>query len=438
MNGVSDQIRPKIGFYPASNIVIANMIGAGIFTTSGLLMSGLDNPLLLIILWFTGGIIALCGALAYAELGAAMPRAGGEYIFLANLYHPVVGFSSGWVSFVAGFSAPIAASAIGFSEYIFRIFHGSPFAGKVLAVSIILLFTLIHLRGMRFGSKVQNLLTLLKIGLIILLITTGILLGNGDTGHFRQGNNFSFDFNGLKTIGLSLMWIMFAYSGWNASTYIGSEIENPTRNIPHSLLFGTGVVMILYVLLNVVYVYAISPEEMKGVIAIGGLAVRNLFGNNMEIAFSLIIAFALFSSLSAYIILGPRVYYAMAADGYFFRFVSRTNPRTNAPAGAIILQSAIAMVMVITGTFDQILTYMGFALGFFPILAVAGVFKLRKKLNKTGIPLHLPVYLLFTLIMLILSFLERPLESSIALLTILSGLPVFYLFKKRSSKQHSI
>lgn len=433
---VSDQPKPKIGLYPASNIVIANMIGAGIFTTSGLIMSGLENPVLLIVLWFTGGVIALCGALAYAELGAAMPRAGGEYTFLANLYHPVVGFSSGWVSFVAGFSAPIAASAIGFSEYIFRIFNGSAIGGKMLAVLIILIFTLIHIKGMRFGSKVQNILTVLKIGLIILLIAAGILLGNGDTAHFRQGSSFTPDFSGFKTIGLSLMWIMFAYSGWNASTYIGSEIENPTRNIRRSLLIGTGVVMLLYVLLNVIYVYAIHPDDMKGVISIGGLAVRNLFGNNMEIAFSLMIAFALFSSLSAYIILGPRVYYAMATDGYFFRFVSKTN-RFNAPAGAIILQSAIAIIMVITGTFDQILTYMGFALGFFALLAVASVFKLRKRLNKTGIPIYLPVYLLFGLIMLFLSLLERPLESSIALLTILSGLPVFYLFKKRSSaNQH--
>jgi len=390
----------------------------------------LNDPVLLIVLWITGGIIALCGALAYAQLGAAMPRAGGEYIFLAKLYHPAIGFLSGWVSFVVGFSAPIAASAMGFSEYIFRVFPGSVIAGKVLAISVILVFTLVHLKGMTFGSKVQNVLTALKVGMILLLIVTGLFLGNGNPDHFRSDGEIPWSFSSIKTIGLSLMWIMFAYSGWNASTYIGSEIRNPEKNIPRSLLLGTGIVMILYVLLNLVYVYAVPPEEMKGVISIGGLAVRNLFGSAMEIVFSLMIAFALFSSLSAFIILGPRVYYAMAADGFFFKFVTRTSARSQAPSGAIILQAAIAILMVLSGTFDQILTYMGFALGFFPILAVAGVFKLRKASGKGKFPVYVPVYLFFAAVMLILSFLERPVESSIALLTIFSGLPVFYLFRK--------
>lgn len=430
MTSDSNGLERKIGFYPAASIVIANMIGAGIFTTSGLLMSGLDNPVLLIVLWITGGIIALCGAFAYAELGAAIPKAGGEYTFLAKLYHPVIGFLSGWTSFIVGFSAPIAASAIGFSEYVFRVFPGSVLAGKVLAVSIIIMFTFVHLRGMEFGSKVQNILTVLKVALIVILVVAGFLAGNGNLDHFREGSRITLNFVNLKTMGLSLMWIMFAYSGWNAATYIGSEIVNPVRNIPKSLLAGTGTVMILYLLINLVFVYAIPPDEMKGVISIGGLAVKNLFGSGLEIAFSLLIAFALFSSLSAFVILGPRVYYAMAKDGYFFRFAAKTDSRTHAPSGAIILQALIATIMVISGTFDQILTYMGFALGFFAVLAVAGVFKLRKKMHKKGIPVYLPVFLIVSVFTMILSYFERPLESSIALLTILSGFPVFWIFKR--------
>ena len=423
-----------IGLFPASNIVVANMIGAGIFTTSGLLMSGLNNPVWLIILWVAGGILALCGALAYAMLGAAIPRAGGEYIFLSRLYHPLLGFLSGWVSFVVGFSAPIAASAIGFSEYVARAFPQMAGLSKVLAISVILLFTLVHLRGLQFGTMVQNGLTLLKVLLIVLLIMAGLFLGNGSLHHFSEGQPADLGAGGIKTMGLSLMWIMFAYSGWNASTYIGSEITNPGRNIPRSLLMGTGIVMILYVLLNLVYVYAIPPEEMKGVISIGGLAVRNLFGSAMEVVFSLLIAFALFSSLSAFIILGPRVYYAMAADGYFFRFVSNIHPRFKVPSGAILLQAAIAILMVLSGTFDQILTYMGFSLGIFPILAVAGVFKLVKShpaaLRFRGYPFFVLIYLFFGVTMLILSFLERPAESSIALITVFSGIPVFLLFRR--------
>lgn len=424
----------KVGLYSASNIVVANMIGAGIFTTSGLLMSGLNNPVLLIFLWITGGIIALCGAVSYAILGAAMPRAGGEYVFLSRLYHPVLGFLSGWVSFIVGFSAPIAASAIGFSEYFYRAFPEFPGTGKILAILVIILFTAIHLRGLQFGTRIQNALTLLKVLLIILLILTGLLLGKGDLHHFTHGTAVDWSYGGLKTMGLSLMWIMFAYSGWNASTYIGSEIIHPARNIPRSLLFGTGTVLILYVLLNFVFVYAIPPNDMKGVISIGGLAIRNLFGSTMEIAFSLLIAFALFSSLSAFIILGPRVYYAMATDGYFFKFVTKIHPRFRVPSGAIALQAAMAMIMVLSGTFDQILTYMGFSLGIFPLLAVAGVFKLKKMqlsgFPVRGLPVMLIIYLLFGVIMLVLSFLERPAESSVAIITVISGIPVYLLFSR--------
>ena len=283
IQGKKDQ--PQIGLFSASNIVIANMVGAGIFTTSGLLMSGLGNPWLLIVLWIVGGIIALCGALAYAELGAAMPQAGGEYIFLSRLYSPLYGFLSGWLSFVAGFSAPIAASAIGFSEYLFRAFPELATGGnhefflsghldKVLAMGVILLFTLVHLRGLEFGSRIQNYLTIMKVVLIAVLIVAGLALGKGDFAHFSQGAPLDFDFSMLKTMGLSLMWIMFAYSGWNASTYIGSEIRNPERNIPRSLLYGTGIVMGMYVLLNIVFVYATPPDQMKDVISIGGLTVK--------------------------------------------------------------------------------------------------------------------------------------------------------------------
>lgn len=441
-----DRPGPKVGLFAASNIVIANMIGAGIFTTSGLLMSGLSNPWLLIALWVVGGIIALCGALAYAELGAAMPRAGGEYVFLSHLYSPLFGFLSGWVSFVAGFSAPIAASAIGFSEYLFRAFpqlaqvESNGFLwgqhlDKILAIAIILLFTLVHLRGLEFGTRIQNYLTIMKIVLIAVLIMAGLTLGKGDYTHFEQGSPVDFNFGSIKTMGLSLMWILFAYSGWNASTYIGSEIKHPERNIPRSLLYGTGIVMLLYVLLNIVYVYAIPPEQMKGVISIGGLTVKNLFGSSMEFTFSLLIAFALFSSLSAFIIIGPRVYYSMAKDGYFFQFVAKIHPRYHVPSAAILMQAAIAIVMVLSGTFDQILTYMGFSLGLFPLLAVAGVFKLRaegkSKRIIPGFPLHLVIYLFFGSLILLLSYLERPMESSIAMMTALAGIPFFYYFKKQ-------
>lgn len=450
VNSSQNNLVRKLGLFPVTNIVIANMIGAGIFTTSGLLMGDLNNPLIMIFLWITGGLIALCGALCYGELGAAIPQAGGEYIFLSKLYHPMFGFLSGWVSFIVGFSAPIAASSLGFSEYFTRavpqflhlgINSGTVnplFIKKILSVFIIIVFTLVHLRGIEFGSKIQNYLTILKVGLIVGLIVIGVSFGKGDIDHLFQGSKFTFDFGGWKIIGLSLMWIMFAYSGWNASTYIGSEIRSPRRNLPFSLLLGTGTVILLYFLLNSFYVYAITPEDMKGVISIGGLAVGNLFGKSMDNIVSLLIAFALLSSISAFIILGPRVYYSMAKDGYFFKFVSKVHPVYGVPSKAILLQCLFSIVIVLSGTFDQILTYMGFSLGIFPILAVVGVFKLRRSKNSIyklpGFPVVQIIYVFFGISMLFLAFLERTTESSIAIATVIVGIPLYFFFKKINKK----
>ncbi|MDH5715492.1 MAG: amino acid permease [Candidatus Aminicenantes bacterium] len=437
----------KLGLFPVTNIVIANMIGAGIFLTSGLLMRDLGNPLLMIFLWIVGGVIALCGALCYGELGAAIPRAGGEYIFLSRLFHPLFGFLSGWVSFFVGFSAPIAASSIGFSEYFTRavpqLLSWGNFLGiyepavlkKFYAILVIIVFTLIHLRGIEFGSRVQNFLTILKVGLIGSLIVIGFSSGNGSLSHLSQGSDFSFGFEGWKVVGLSLMWIMFAYSGWNASAYIGSEIKNPSKNLPLSLILGTGIVILLYFCLNLFYVYAIAPENMGGVISIGGLAVGNLFGKSLENFFSILISFALFSSLSAFIILGPRVYYSMAKDGYFFRFASEVHTFYRVPSKSILFQCIFSIIMVLSGSFEQILTYMGFSLGIFPILAVIGVFKLRylkKSVYKLpGYPLVPIIYILAGVSILFLAFFERPVESSIAILTAIVGIPVYFIFKKR-------
>ncbi|MGB6339396.1 MAG: amino acid permease [Candidatus Aminicenantaceae bacterium] len=446
-NNSENSLKRKLGLFPLTNIVVANMIGAGIFTTSGLLMQDLHNPMIMIVLWVVGGAIAICGALSYGELGAAIPRAGGEYAFLSRLYHPTLGFLSGWVSFFVGFSAPIAASAIGFVAYMTRAFPDILRLGildesieatilrKLYAICIIVLFTAVHTRGLEFGANVQNVLTILKVGLIVGLIFAGFAFGQGSWDHFSQGANFNFGFEGWKVIGLSLMWIMFAYSGWNASAYIGSEVKNPSKNLPRSLIVGTGLVILLYFCLNLIYVYAVPPPDMEGVISIAGLAAGNLFGQSFERILSIMISFALFSSLSAYIILGPRVYYSMAKDKHFFRFVSDVHKKFGVPAKSIMLQGAIAAVMVLFGTFDQLLTYMGFSLGIFPLLAVLGVFKVRR-LNLSpykmpGFPLAPVVYILAGITILILAFFQRPMESSIAIATVLIGIPVYWIFKKK-------
>lgn len=440
----------KLGLFPLTNIVIANMIGAGIFTMSGLLMKDLHHPVVMLGLWVVGGLVALCGALSYGELGAAFPYAGGEYAFLSRLYHPILGFLSGWVSFFVGFSAPIAASAIGFSEYLTRAFpgllHPGIFGGtaeaaimkKLYAILIIAVFTFLHTRGLETGARVQNALTGLKILLIVGLVAAGFAVGKGSLGHFAAAAPFRFDFGGWKTLGLSLMWIMFAYSGWNASAYIGSEVKEPSRNLPRSLLLGTGIVMLLYTALNLFYVYAIPPAQMEGVISVGGLAAGNLFGKSAETVLSILISFALFSSLSAYLILGPRVYYSMARDGIFFRSIAYVDPKCSVPTRSIVLQGTIAAVMVLFGTFEQLLTYMGFSLGIFPLLAVLGVFKLRRTgrsvVKLPGYPVASAVYILVGATILVLSFLERPAESLVAVATALAGIPVYFFFKRSAGK----
>ncbi len=449
MNLLNKKLERKIGLFTVTNIVIANIIGAGIFTTTGYLMDFLGNPGLMLLLWIVGGIIAFCGALSFGELGATFPNAGGEYIFISKIIHPLPGFLSGWLSLIVGFSAPIAASAIGFSEYLslvmpdlLNFFSSSKILTpilfkKILAITLIIVFTGIHSRGLVFGGRIQNILTILKVGLIVLLILAGLFFGNGSLEHLKAEFSYQFSFSGWKSIGLSLMFIMFAYSGWNSATYIGSEIKNPKQVIPRSLFISTGIVMVLYFLLNLFFLYAIPPNELKGVPEIAGLAAKFSFGSTAEAVVSLFISFALISSLSAFIILGPRVYYSMAEEGYFFKFAAKIHSKYKVPVGAIVLQSTIAIILVISGTFEQILVYMGFSLGIFPILAVWGVFKLRSqgksKLKLPGYPFVQIVFIFFGVLMLVLAFLERPLESSIAILTALSGIPVYYWFKTKST-----
>lgn len=453
MNGIvrkgsyNNELKPGLGYFSATSIVIANIIGAGIFTTSGLLMEDLGSPWLMLSLWLVGGIIALCGAVSYGELGAAMPHSGGEYYFLSRIFHPVLGFMSGWVSMIVGFSAPIAASALGFGEYILRAFphfansvmgdssEAATIFPKTAGLIVIAIFSAVHLKGIRLGSMVQNILTVLKVLIIAAVITAGLLSGNGSLSNLNMGESIAPGLSGPGTIGLALMWILFAFSGWNASSYIGCEIRKPERNLPASLITGTIIVTILYLLINLVYVRALGPEGMKGVISVGGLAMGALFGRSSEMLFSLIISFALLSSLSAFIIIGPRVYYAMARDGLFFRAFARVSPQKNVPSNSIILQGILASVFILTGSFEQILTYMGFSLGIFPVIAVAGLIKLRMSgmvpVRLPGYPVAQIVFILASSAILVLAFIERPAESSVAFATMLAGIPVYFLFRNR-------
>jgi APA family basic amino acid/polyamine antiporter len=292
------QLKRSIGLGTAVILVIANMIGTGVFTTSGFIMESLGNPASMLVCWFIGGILALTGALCYGELGAVFPKAGGEYVFLRESIGKPFGFLSGWVSLIVGFSAPIAAASIAFSTYLYRSVS-IEYAGKdflnisgvacispvtLTGISVIILFSLVHWYSLSFGSRVQNMLTSFKIMVILAFIILGLFMGNGSMDNFTSGPLQGSLLNGK--FATSLIFISFAYSGWNAAAYIGSEIKNPSRNIPLSLFWGTVVVMFLYLMLNVIFIYALPVSEMSGTVEVGAKAAVSLFGAKTGSLFS--------------------------------------------------------------------------------------------------------------------------------------------------------
>jgi len=428
----------------ATFIVVANMIGAGIFTTSGLMAAQLPGPGWILLCWLLGGLIALAGALSYAELATRMPLEGGEYIYLKQLYHPVLGFLTGWTSFFVGFSVPIAASAMAFSEYIFAGLEVHLLGWeqsqivvikKIAALCLILVFTGIHYLGIRLGSRIQNVLTVIKIVIVAGLAGAGIVLSKGSyipAFDLNLGGPFA----GLA-FGTAMMLVMFSYSGWNASSYIAGELKNPRKTLPISLLLGTSIVIVLYLALNLFIFQALPYSETKDVIPIVEKASSRVMGGGMGNSIGILISIALLSSLSAFVLIGPRIYFAMAKDRMFFPFAGRIHPRYKVPGRSILIQGAIAAVMVLIGSFEQLLVYIGFALNIFPWLAIAGLFIARKQrigeknaFKVWGYP-YVPLFFLTaSLFLMIINYLNRPLESTAAVLTVLAGIPCYFLWIK--------
>lgn len=443
-------IARKIGLLTATSIVIANMIGAGIFTTSGLMAGNLPNPRLVLLFWLFGGMIAISGAMCYAELSTRMPDDGGEYLYLKRLYHPSLGFLSGWTSFFVGFSAPIAASALGFAEYIvpdtglslsgelqpagWQVFQDTVWIKKLLALSVILLFTGVHYLGHAWGSRVQNLLTVIKILIVVGLASLGMIIGKGSWSNFQHQSE---EVYGGVAIGTAMMLVMFSYSGWNASSYIAGEIKNPRKSLPVSLLLGTGVVIAIYLAVNLFIFRSLPFHEVQGTITIVEKASVAAFGDWFGRILGILSAIALLASLSAFIYIGPRIYYAMALDRLFFPFAARVHRKFGVPGRSILIQGSIALLLVLIGTFEQIVIYVQFALLIFPLFAVAGLFIARKRrigessaVRVTGYPVVPVFFLLCSILIMIIAYINRPLESTAAVITVLIGIPIYYIWVK--------
>jgi len=384
----------RLGFISASAIVVSNMIGAGIFTTTGFLAGDLGSPSAVIGVWFVGAAIAFVGALCYSELGVNLPRSGGEYVYLSEAWGPAWGFIDGWVSFFAGFSAPIAVAAIGVSAYLAYFnpaldpantagdFALGPLtlrlgAGALFACGLIVLFTLLNLMGVEKVAGMQNGLTAIKLAVLSLFLVLGFTVGDGDWGHFSQAAERTSSAPLPAQFLLSLIFVYWAYSGWNAAIYVAEEIREPEKTLPRALFAGTALVTLFYAALNVLYVYANPLEQMKGVIAVGSQAAQSLFGEEGGAFFAGGMALSLLATVNAMCLIGPRVYFAMARDGAFFPFAAKVHPTWKSPWAAVVAQGACCCLLILTGTFESLLYYIGFTLWLFSAIAVAGIFRLR-------------------------------------------------------------
>ena len=414
-----------IGLYTATAIVVANMIGAGIFTSLGFQLVNTVNTWSIIILWSLGALMAICGALSYAELGTYWIRSGGEYHFLSKAFHPMLGYLSGWVSLTIGFSAPVALSAMALGEYVAPYLKIS---GIGLAIITVLAISFIHSISIKKSSILQNISTSLKVVLILLFIYFGLT-------QIPEESAFLWDASWkeeiiLPAFAVSFVYVTFSYSGWNAAAYIVSEIREARKNLPRALLLGTIVVSILYLFLNFVFLWQNPLEAIKGELEIGQITATSLFGEKGGELISFGIAFLLISSISAMIWAGPRVTQVMAEDHKLWKWFSKKT-RHAVPLRAIWLQTTITLLLVFTGTFEQVIIYSGFVLQMFAALAVAGVFVIRAR-NKTHKGFKSPFFPIPQLIFLALScwiliylLIAQPVETGLGLLNLLVGILVF-------------
>ncbi|MEO8706300.1 MAG: amino acid permease [Kofleriaceae bacterium] len=470
--------RRQLGLLVTAAIVVANMIGTGVFTSTGFQAKDLHDPMTILLAWVVGGGIALCGAAAYAELGTMMPKAGGEYVYLREAYHPAVGFMSGWVSLTAGFSAPIAVAALFFARYVGTVFPDlhmtEPWAlvdlgfvsiklglQHVIAIALICAITTLHSFDTKVGGWVQAVFTAAKVLLIVLFIIGGLVAGTGDWDHFatREGG---FSNIGTTSFAITLMYVSFAYSGWNAAAYIASDVRRPERTLPRALLLGTGLVMVLYVLLNLVFLYAVPiptlagapycpgglgdeaikaltkagtcSNDFAGIYEVGDAAARSLFGGRVGQLVSSVIALALVSAVSAMIMSGPRVYSAMAANRALPRRLAVHNKR-GVPVLSVVTQGVLACVFVLVGDPDVLIRFVGFTLAIFAGLTVAAVFVLRRRgvrgsYRTFGYPVTPVIFIVMSAWMAYAQIEAHPFESLLIVLVLAAGAAAYWIVNR--------
>jgi len=437
----------EFGLATATFVVVASMVGVGVLTTSGFTVDSVGSNQLMLFLWLLGGVAALCAALTLAELSAALPRAGGDYVILYEAYGPLAAFLAGWVTFLLGNAAPIAASASASASYLLAPLHLSGAQGRLAeqgtASLAILIFAAIHISGQRRTVRVQVTITAIKLMLLGLFVVAGLAAGWRHAANLADRPALD-----LKTVGemtFSLVYITYAYFGWNAASYLAGEISQPGRNLPRAIGLGTGAVVLLYLAMNAVYALALPAAEVRriaheqgpnAVAPIAELAAARLFGSRWAAPLSVAIGLMLLSSVSAYILTGPRVAYAMARAGQFPALAGRLSPRFRTPAIATALLAALSIGMLWTGSFKSIVIYASLGMALFSILTIAAVYVLRirqpslpRPFRTPGYPLVPAVYILVSVVLSVAVFMKQIEIAAWSLASIVAGVPFYYVWR---------
>ncbi len=456
------QLTRQLGLFDSTMVMVGIVIGSGIFVTTGIMAKYIPSAGLILLAWTVGGLLTLAGALTYAELGAAMPEAGGQYVYLREAYGPLAAFLFGWILFLVYMTGGIAGLALAFAEYFgnffpslstktliltktLKVFHTSIHislsAGQFVGVAVILLLSFFNYLGVVFGKFIQNILTVIKIGIVIVIIFLGFALGQGTAPNLTLNpGGWSFG-QMILGFGMALVAVTWAFDGWNNVNFVAGEIKNPKRNLPRALILGTVGVTVLYVLINYIYLYALPMNKIIGEVKIAEHATSALFGGSIGALISAVVLISIFGSINGSILAGPRVYYAMARDKLFFSNASQVHPRFKTPGFAIIIQGIWASILTLAGTFEQLFTFAMFIAIVFWIAAALSVFTLRKKLPdlprpyKTwGYPVVPIIFILASLGILFNTLFEKPIEALAGILFTAMGIPVYFYWKRKQRK----
>jgi len=422
--------KQKIGWKTAAALVISNMIGTGVFTSLGFQLTDIQNTWSIVLIWVLGGVFALIGAFTYAELGTNFDESGGDYIFLSKLLHPLLGYVYAWISLTVGFTAPIAISVMAMKSYLNPI-NPSVF-NEWFGVCVILILTGIHSVSIGHSERFQNSATALKIGFVLLLIILGFSNVPAVEGALNLGSSWQKELL-LPGFAVSFVFVTYAYTGWNSAAYIVDEINDPRRNLPKALLFGTALVTICYVLFQVVLLKHAAIAQMSGKVEVAFIAFKNLFGTEGGNWVSYFIAIQLIATISGYLWIGSRVTFAMSKEHSLWHKLAVKN-KNGIPVRALWLQAIISIILTLTGSFEQVLLYAGFVLQLMGTLTVASIFWLkgRKGAYKSPLkPFLQIIFILFSLWILGYMLVDRPKESGIGLLFVLSGVGTYFMSKNK-------